>query len=100
MVERKKKNQVDTTLHMISHEIFHRRLGANSGLIGTFWKTESGDFRPRTTGDKGQWSGIRYNMNEVINSQSINNYVWFQYFILTQSNIILYIYLHGLICST
>lgn len=68
---------------MNAHEIFHRRLGANSGLIGTFWKTDSGDFRPRTTGDKGQWSGIRYNMKEIFNSQS---------------HIILYIDLYWLIC--
>lgn len=40
--------------------MFCRRLGANSGLIGTFWRTENGEIRPRRTGDKGQYSGIRY----------------------------------------
>ncbi|XP_060864321.1 pickpocket protein 19-like [Metopolophium dirhodum] len=35
------------------------RVGVTSGLIGTFWQTESGEFRPRTTDNKGQWSGVR-----------------------------------------
>lgn len=72
--ERKNKNQVDLTLDTnMTDKIFYRRLGANAGPIGTFWKTESGDFRPRTTGDKGQWSGIRYyyNMNYIINTQFV-----------------------------
>ncbi|VVC27973.1 Epithelial sodium channel [Cinara cedri] len=34
-------------------------LGADSGLVGHFWRTESGEIRPRRTGDKGQWSGVR-----------------------------------------
>lgn len=40
--------------------MFSRRLGADSGLIGAFWRTESGELRPRRTGDNGQWSGVRY----------------------------------------
>lgn len=62
IAERKNKIQVGTMVDTnVTRKIFHRRLGADSGPIGTFWKTESGDSRPRTTGDKGQWSGIRYN---------------------------------------
>jgi len=41
-------------------DMFCRRLGADSGLIGAFWRTESGELRPRRTGDNGQWSGVRY----------------------------------------
>ncbi|XP_050430726.1 pickpocket protein 19-like [Adelges cooleyi] len=40
-------------------EYSRARLGADSGQIGHFWRTERGEIRPRRTGDKGQWSGIR-----------------------------------------
>ncbi|KAE9526506.1 hypothetical protein AGLY_013154 [Aphis glycines] len=40
-------------------EYSRARLGADSGLIGAFWRTESGELRPRRTGDNGQWSGVR-----------------------------------------
>ncbi|XP_022173790.1 pickpocket protein 19-like [Myzus persicae] len=40
-------------------EYSRARLGSESGLIGSFWRTESGELRPRRTGDNGQWSGVR-----------------------------------------
>lgn len=50
--------------------MFYRRLGANSGRIGTFWRTETGELRPRRTGDKGQWSGVRYDTFENVTAKS------------------------------
>ncbi|XP_050053642.1 pickpocket protein 19-like [Aphis gossypii] len=49
------------------------RVGENSGLIGTYWQTESGEFRPRKSSDKGQWSGIRAHISPITPEQVAPN---------------------------